>query len=109
MGRLIVVENPNNDRLRSVLAFALEGVPHDRVPVLEAVPRLRGERVLFALSLSEHGLDAELCALIAALRQNPTAMEGSIGAMLVDGAGDAGKGLAGVIVHYYGSAFRHAG
>lgn len=88
MGRLIVVENPNNDRLNSVLAFALDGVAHERVPVSEAVFRLRGERVLFALSLSEHGLDAELCALIAALRQNPTAMDGSIGAMIVDGAGE---------------------
>ena len=88
MGELIVVENSNNERLRSVLAVALDGVMHTRVPVSEALPRLQGARVLFALSLSEHGLDAELCALIAALRQNPTAMEGSIGAMIVDGAGE---------------------
>jgi len=88
MGELIVVENKNSARLNSVLAYALDGIRHTRVPVLEALPRLRGERVLFALSLSEYGLDAELCALIAALRQNPASMEGSIGAMLIDGAGE---------------------
>ncbi len=88
MGGLIVVENRNSVRLRSVLEFALNGISHTRVPIKEALPRLRGERVLFALSLSEHGLDAELCALIAALRQHPDAMEGSVGAMLIDGEGE---------------------
>ena len=88
MERLIVVTNESSARLRAVLEFALADVPHTRVPVEEALPRLRGSRVLFALSLSEHGLDAEICALVAALRQNPDAMEGSFGAMFVDGAGE---------------------
>lgn len=88
MGKLIVVENQASERLRAVLDFALSGVPHVRVPVREAVLRLSGERVLFALSLSEHGLDAEICALIAALRRSPDAMEGSVGAMIIDGAGE---------------------
>ena len=84
MGELIVVTNQVSARLRAVLDFALQGVPHARVPVQEALPRIRGERVLFALRLSEHGLDAEICALIAALRQHPNAMEGAVGAMLID-------------------------
>lgn len=88
MGRLIVVTNESSARLRGVLDYALECVPHERVPLPVALPRLSGERVLFALGLSEHGLDADVCALIAALRQNTNAMEGAAGAMIIDGAGE---------------------
>lgn len=88
MGRLIVVTNESSARLRGVLDYALECVPHERVSSLTALPRLHGERVLFALQLSEHGLDADICALIAYLRQNKGAMEGAFGAMIIDGAGE---------------------
>ena len=88
MGRLIVVTNSANTRLEQVLREALADVPHERVALPETILRLRGERVLFALGISEHGMDEDVCALIAALRQNPNAMEGSIGAMLIDGAGE---------------------
>lgn len=88
MGRLIVVTNDAGARLAETLNAALEGAPHERVPLPAALPRLGGERVLFALSLSEHGLDADVCALIAALRQNPNAMESAVGAMVIDGAGE---------------------
>lgn len=88
MGGLIVVTSGANARLEKALGFVLEGVAHERVPVERALPRLAGARVLFALGLSVHGLDAEVCALIAALREHPDAMEGSVGAMLIDGAGE---------------------
>jgi multimeric flavodoxin WrbA len=44
--------------------------------------------VLFALGLSEHGMDADVIRLIAALRQSPELMQGSTGGILIDGAGE---------------------
>jgi len=88
MGGLIVVTSGTSGRLEKVLGFVLEGVAYERVPAALALPRLAGARVLFALGLSEHGLDAEVCALIAGLRECPRAMEGSVGVMLIDGAGE---------------------
>ena len=88
MGGLIVVTCGARARLEETLAYALEGVPHERVSCAEALPRLAGMRVLFALGLSAHGLDADVISLIAQLREHPYAMEGSVGAMIVDGAGE---------------------
>jgi len=88
MGELIVVQNRESARLRETLDYALEGVSHERVDCTSALPRLAGNRVLFALSMSEHGLDAEVISLIASLRQNTAAMKGATGAMIIDGAGE---------------------
>ena len=88
MGGLIVVQNRDNERLRETLSVALAGVEHERVDCSAALPRLAGNRVLFALSLSDHGLDLEVISLIASLRQNPDVMEGATGAILIDGAGE---------------------
>ncbi len=88
MGGLTVVTCGESARLDDTLAYALDGVPHERVGCGDALERLSGARVLFALALSEHGLDAQVAALIAHLRRNPRAMEGSTGAMIVDGAGE---------------------
>jgi multimeric flavodoxin WrbA len=87
MSELIVVSCNENERLRETLTYALEGIRHTRVEAA-ALPRLAGERVLFAIGLSEHGLDAEVISLIAQLRQNPSAMEGATGAIILDGAGE---------------------
>lgn len=88
MGGLIVVQNRDNERLRETLAVALEGVKHERVDCSAALPRLAGNRVLFALAMSDHGLDLEVISLIASLRQNPDVMEGATGAIIIDGAGE---------------------
>jgi multimeric flavodoxin WrbA len=88
MSESIVVLCNENTRLNETLAYALEGVVHERVRSADALPRLAGNRVLFAVGLSEHGLDADVMALIALLRQNPAAMEGATGAILLDGAGE---------------------
>lgn len=88
MGGLIVVQNRDNERLRETLSVALAGVEHERVDCSAALPRLAGNRVLFALSLSDHGLDLEVISLIASLRQNPDVMEGATGAIIIDGAGE---------------------
>ena len=88
MSELIVVSCNENERLRETLAYALEGVAFEWLTSAAALPRLAGKRVLFALGLSEHGLDVEVISLIAMLRQNPAAMEGATGAILLDGAGE---------------------
>ena len=88
MGGLMVFSCGENARLKQTLDFALNGISYERVPCAEALDRLSGARVLFALALSEHGLDADVLALIAFLRVHPRAMEGSIGAMIVDGEGE---------------------
>ena len=88
MNDIIVVLCNENARLNETLGYALEGVAHERVRSAVALPRLAGNRVLFAVGLSEHGLDADVMALIATLRQNPAAMEGATGAILLDGAGE---------------------
>jgi multimeric flavodoxin WrbA len=88
MSDIIVVTCNESDRLNETLAYALEGVRHERVDSALALPFLAGNRVLFAIGLSEHGLDAAVLSLIAALRQNPAAMEGATGVMIIDGAGE---------------------
>ncbi|MEA4869411.1 MAG: flavodoxin family protein [Christensenella sp.] len=88
MGGLMVVCCGENARLKQTLDFALSGISHERVTCLDALPRLAGGKILFALALSEHGLDAEVLSLIAFLRVHPYAMEGSAGAMIVDSAGE---------------------
>ena len=88
MGGLIVLSCGENARLRETLAFALEGIAYEQIVFQGALPALAGKRVLFSLALSEHGLDASVAALIAALRANPAAMEGATGAMIIDSAGE---------------------
>ena len=88
MNEIVVVLCNENARLSETLAYALEGVSHERVKSAVALPRLAGNRVLFAIGLSEHGVDADVIALIAMLRQNPKAMEGATGAIILDGAGE---------------------
>ncbi|PKM39117.1 MAG: NADPH-dependent oxidoreductase [Firmicutes bacterium HGW-Firmicutes-9] len=88
MNELLVVTCHENERLHETLSYALEGVAFERVSSSVALPLLAGRRVLFAIGLSEHGLDAEVIALIAALRQSPNLMQGSTGAILLDGTGE---------------------
>jgi multimeric flavodoxin WrbA len=88
MNDLLVVTCHETERLKETLAYALQGVAHERLESAAALPRLAGSRVLFALGLSEHGMDADVIQLIAALRQMPELMRGSTGAILIDGAGE---------------------
>jgi len=88
MGGLMVVCCGESARLKQTLDFALNGISHERVSCANALPLVEGRKVLFALALSEHGLDADVMMLVAFLRVHPRAMEGSVGAMIVDGAGE---------------------
>ena len=88
MGGLVVVTAGMNARLDAVLDFALERIPHERVSARSAVGSIAGKRVLFAFGIGAFGPDEEVCSLLRSLRANETCMRGSIGAMLIDGAGE---------------------
>lgn len=88
MGGLIVVKAGARPRLDAVLSFALDGVPHENVPVKDALHSLQNRRVLFAIGVDESGINDGLCVLIAALRTHPDALDGSACAMIVDGASE---------------------
>ncbi len=88
MDGLIVVKAGERPRLNGTLSFALNGVAHETISAKGALPNLRNRRVLFAIGVDESGLNGELCALIAALRTHPNALNDSICAILVDGASE---------------------
>jgi len=88
MNNILVVTCNESERLRETLTHALEGVAHERVDSAVALPLLAGKRVLFAIGLSEHGLDPAVTELIAHLRQNASVMQGSTGVIIIDGAGE---------------------
>ncbi len=72
-------------RLSEVLDFALQGRAHH---LIRHTDMLRGRKVLFALSTDDCGMDAETLELLRYLRANPACMEGSVGAVIVDGASE---------------------
>ncbi len=70
------------ERLSDALAFALRGVEH-RFLSLDAP--LQGRRVLFALATDACGMDEQTLRLLRRLRRDSSCMEGSVGALLIDG------------------------
>lgn len=72
-------------RLGDVLSAALEGrtVRYERDG-----ESLENRRLLFAFSLPEGGVDYGLCGLLAWLRTHPGCLRGSVGGVIIDGAGD---------------------
>lgn len=49
---------------------------------------LENRRILFAFSLPENGVNADLWGLLAWLRDHPGCLGGSVGGVVIDGAGD---------------------
>lgn len=78
-----VLKLGNAPRLQQVLDHALQGLPH--AFLTEDAP-LAGRRLLFALSCDACGMDEPTLRLLRRLRADPQAMEGSVGALIVDGA-----------------------
>jgi len=72
-------------RLREVLSAALAG---REIRTWEAGQSLENRRLLFAFSLPENGYDADLWNLLAWLRDHPGSLRGSVGGVVVDGAGN---------------------
>ena len=97
----VVCLSPLSGRCTVVLESALAGRPVRRLPFSGTFPEggLRGERLLFAVSLNEGGVSHALCDLLAFLRTHPRCLSGCVGGILVDGPGDlytkaAGQELA---------------
>lgn len=69
-------------RLSDALAFALRGVEHRFLGLGDP---LQGKRVLFALATDVCGMDEQTLRLLRRLRRDSSCMEGSVGALLIDG------------------------
>ena len=82
------------DRLSSVLSAALDGRATEEICTAQALAvwggagGLRNRRILFAIALGERGMNLEWCAMLAFLRGCPGCLEGSVGAVLIDGTGE---------------------
>lgn len=74
------------ERYASVLETALAGRRARVVTAMEAP--LQGGRVLFAVPLPESGVNHGFYDLLAYLRTHPGCLRGSVGGVLIDGAGD---------------------
>lgn len=72
-------------RLGEVLSAALEG---RTLRCERDGASLENRRLLFAFSLPEGGVDYGLCGLLAWLRTHPGCLRGSVGGVVIDGAGD---------------------
>lgn len=75
---------PCLDRIRSQGA---EVIIYDRVSEFEDTD-LTDSRILFAVSLSEAGVNIEYYRLLEYLRGNPACLAGSVGGIIVDGGGE---------------------
>lgn len=98
---LLVLLAGRSTRLNAVLARALAGVACEQVRLGQSrIPPLTGRRVLFAVSVGEHGMDTDICTLLIHLRRDASAMEGSFAMMLIDGEGEYHtKQLARMLTH----------
>lgn len=85
-GGMTVVSTAANARLADILRSALDETLTERVNAARlARADLTARRVLFAVSVDAYGLSEDWLSCLRYLRQNPDALEGSAGAMLIDG------------------------
>lgn len=87
MDEVVAVSVGQHQRLAGVLEYALTAAPHT-VCTLDTLPPLTGRRVLFAVSLGPDGLDEDFCRLLRLLRSGALSLDGSMGAVLMDGEGE---------------------
>lgn len=73
-------------RCARTLEHALSSRPHCIRTSLDA--SLLQSKILFAVSLEESGVNLELSTLLAFLRTHPGCLSGSVGGILLDGAGE---------------------
>lgn len=75
-------------RLSAVLDEALQGYSCRVLTDMDALPDLRGARLLFALALGRYGINTAYTRLLLRLRANPAMLDGCAAALVVDGAGE---------------------
>ena len=82
-------ERPEDDaRLRGVLQSALDGAAYETYTDADALPDLRGRRMLFAVALGRYGVNTACARLLLRLRAEPSLLEGCVSALIVDGGSD---------------------
>jgi len=86
--RLNADEPGGGARLDRVLQAALSGIGHRFCSDMDALPDLRGKRLLFALALGAYGVNTACAKLLRRLRSNALPLDGSVSALLVDGDGE---------------------
>lgn len=72
-------------RLGETVSHALAG---RKVEYFTGSPPLENRRILFAFSLPENAMNISLYSLLAWLREHPGCLRGSVGGVVIDGAGD---------------------
>lgn len=77
-------------RMDTVLSEALSGVEADYLLTADDLEKtdLRGRRLLFAVCLSEAGINLEYYRMLEYFRKAPGCLEGTCAAVLVDGSGE---------------------
>ena len=71
-------------RLGETISHALAG---RKVEYFTGSPPLENRRILFAFSLPENAMNISLYSLLAWLREHPGCLRGSVGSVVIDGAG----------------------
>lgn len=85
--RPLCQEADKRRRLYDVLVKSLNNVPIQIVETAEEFETtdLKNKKIIFAISLGESGVNLAWYEILKAIRLNPGCMEGSIGAVIVDG------------------------
>lgn len=79
-----------SERLKNVLTSVLEGFETTEIELLAQLETVdcRNRKILFAVSLGVSGVNLEYYAMLKYIRLHPDLFEGSIGAIIMDGAGE---------------------
>ena len=83
------------ERMDDILSYVLGDISSEgvHITVVEKVSELdnihmKGQRVLFAICLSEAGVNTEYYHLLEGFRKHPDCLEGSVGGIIVDGGSE---------------------
>ncbi|MEE0370137.1 MAG: NAD(P)H-dependent oxidoreductase [Clostridia bacterium] len=87
LGRIGRMEQVLGDCLTRLEAEGIRVTLVEKVSELEDIP-MPGKKVIFAICLSESGVNLEYYRLLEAFRLHPHCLDGSVGGIIVDGASD---------------------
>lgn len=87
LGRIERMENVLGDALGALQSEGVRITLVEKVSELDDIPTRR-RRIVFAVCLSEAGVNLEYYRLLEAFRLHPHCLEGSIAGIIVDGPGD---------------------
>lgn len=87
LGRIGRMEQVLGDCLTRLEAEGVRVTLVEKVSELEDIP-MPGKKVIFAICLSESGVNLEYYRLLEAFRLHPHCLDGSVGGIIVDGASD---------------------